>query len=265
MYEFLIVLILATLGLVVGSFLSCVTYRIPRGISFIKGRSFCPNCKHPLVWYDNIPVLSYLLLKGRCRYCKAGISIRYPLLEILTAVVFAAFYISFKNCSGAPICNWADLFGILYLPFSLVIATLVLAIFIIDLETKLIPDELVFAGFALSFLAFFISSEDLYSRMFVAFAAGAALLALHLITRGRGMGLGDVKFALFGGFLLDPKAAIYWVFLSFVIGAVVSVYLLITKKAKFGMEIPFGPFLATSLILTILFGEKFSFLFVRLI
>jgi leader peptidase (prepilin peptidase)/N-methyltransferase len=242
------------LGYVIGSFLGALTYRLPRGISIKKGRSFCPNCKAKISWYDNIPVLSYLVLGGRCRSCKAKISLRYLLIEISTAVIFVGIYLQ----GGSLYVQGASL---VVLPYLLAITSLLIIIFVIDLEHKIIPDEAVFWGLGMTILALFISSSGgLYLHLFSGFCAALFLLAVHLLTKGRGMGLGDVKFSLWGGLFFGWPLTIIWLLISFVIGAVVGLVLILIGKAHLGKEIPFGPFLAISFFITLVWGNVFLLL-----
>jgi leader peptidase (prepilin peptidase)/N-methyltransferase len=149
--------------------------------------------------------------------------------------------------------------GVFSLPFLLTIAVVVTAIFITDLEHQLIPDELVFFGFVLSFVIFLIFDMNLFMRLFSAFSAASFYLALNLITLGRGMGLGDVKFALLGGLILPSFLAVAWVMLSFLIGGMVGAVLLLTSSTKMGSKIAFGPFMAISFFVVLIFGYKMLF------
>jgi leader peptidase (prepilin peptidase)/N-methyltransferase len=253
------------IGLAVGSFLSAFTYRWPKSISILRGRSNCPKCKKKIVWYDNIPLLSFILLKGRCRRCSKKISFRYPLIELTTALSFSGiFYFSnhcptaFKGTSlqGNVVCHWQDLLGPWVLPIFLLITSILIAVFVIDLENQLIPDELVFLALVVTFMSLLLSSSDkFYIFLLSGFSASSFLLLINLLTLGRGMGLGDVKFALFVGIFLGWPQTVSWMFLSFIIGAFIGIVLIITKKTKFGKPIPFGPFLVASFFITLFWGD----------
>jgi len=222
-------------GLALGSFVSAFTYRYPRGISILKGRSFCDKCKRPIGWKENIPVLSYLLLKGRCKNCKRKISLRYPLIELTTAIGMVLL-------SG--LSNFY-FFGPLFL--------ILLAVLIIDWEKRMIPDELVFAAIGLTLFYFFlIDYSFIFTNLLCGLTASLFLLGLYLVTKGRGMGLGDVKLALLGGLVLGWPNFVVWLFLSFVTGALVGLILILFKKAKFKEPIPFGPFLVICFWLTVI-------------
>lgn len=222
-------------GLALGSFLGAFTHRLPRKESFVEGRSRCPHCRAEIKWYDNIPLFSFLLLGGRCRSCGQKISVRYPLIELATALGILGIYI--LNLKS-PI-------------FLILVLLLTISIFVIDLEKKIIPDELIFLGLGLTILALLLGWDDnFYLHFLGGFSSSFFLLLIHLVTKGKGMGLGDVKYALFAGTFLGWPGAISWLFLSFLTGAGVGVILILLGKARLGRHIPFGPFLAVSFLLT---------------
>ena len=177
--------VVALLGLCFGSFLNVVIYRMPRGESIVTGRSHCTLCGHVIAWYDLIPLVSYLMLGGKCRHCKAAISRRYPLVECLTAGLFLALYLHF---------GWHPI-----LLKYLFLAALLVAVSFIDLEHFIIPNRLVLAGviFGIGF-GFFIHDISLWSALLGAVSTAGFLLLVALISRG-GMGLGDVKLAVVTG------------------------------------------------------------------
>ena len=180
-------LFIFVIGMVLGSFIGAYTYRWPRNISIRKGRSFCPKCKSKISWYDNIPLLSFILLSGKCRKCKKKISVRYPLIELSTALLFVIMYY-FKGTT---------LHGLWTPPYLLSLTAALIAIFVIDFEYNLIPDETVLFVFSISFFVLLLSSNPaFYTILFSAFLASVFFLLLHLITKGQGMGLGDVKLVL---------------------------------------------------------------------
>lgn len=241
------------LGLVFGSFMNVIVWRIPRGLNFVTGRSVCPKCKKQISWYDNIPLLSFILLGGKCRSCHKKISIRYPIIESATAAGFIFIYYFATTFRGfavnGPLGYWE-------IPFLFTIFLILESIFIIDLEHQYIPDEIIFFGITVTFLFFLIFDyQRIFINLFSGFLASVFLLCLHLITRGKGMGLGDVKFAVLGGLLVGFPYLFTWLFLSFLTGGFVGMIMILAGKAKLGQKIPFGPFLAFALIVTILFGN----------
>jgi prepilin signal peptidase PulO-like enzyme (type II secretory pathway) len=233
----MISIVLLVLGLVTGSFLGALTYRLPRRISINEGRSKCPECNHQISWFDNIPVLSFLILHGKCRNCKVKISPRYPLIESVTAVTFVI--IGFN-------------------PLSLIFALILIAVFVIDLEHQIIPDELTFFGLLFLTLNLLLFNQELlFVNLLAGLISANILLFLNLITNGRGMGLGDVKLAILIGAIVGLNMFLVWIFFSFIAGSIVGIILIALKKANLKQKIAFGPFLIIGLVLSFYFGPAF--------
>lgn len=245
MLEELLVLILGLLGLSMGSFLGALTWRMPRGMSILTGRSQCPRCHKVIAWYDNIPLLSYILLGGRCRNCHQAISIRYPLIEAATAIGFVSIWYS------TPVA----------VPYLLLVFSLLVAIFVIDFEHRIIPDELVFAGFAGTSIYLLMTNSLLWVNLLTGFLLADFLLLVHLITFGRGMGLGDVKLALFLGTFFSWPLGLIWIFASFLIGGAFGFTLILLGRAGLRQKIAFGPFLVVAASVTFVFAEKILLFF----
>lgn len=242
-------LLIFIFGAIFGSFISALTYRIPNSLSFVKGRSICPKCKKQIAWHDNIPLLSFLLLGGKCRKCKKKISLRYPIIEASTAIGFV-----FIAMQGLTLHS---------LIFHLIIFVILEAIFIIDLEHQIIPDSLIFTGLVVTIISYqfaFSNEFSVFSYIFAGFLAASFLLFVHLITHGRGMGLGDVKFAILGGMIVGLPLTPIWLLLSFLTGAASGCILILLSKAKMKTKIAFGPFLIVGIFLTFIFGERIMLL-----
>ncbi len=245
-------MLLGLLGAIFGSFFAAFSYRIVRGISINSGRSFCDKCKNQINWYDNIPIISFLLLRGNCRWCKKSISKRYPLIEIFYLIGFVIIGI-YKTQILFNLGIADSLFNFLFL---LILFCLLGVVFVVDLEKQIIPDELNYSLIAISFLNLLINSNNqIYIFLFSGLCFSLFLLLINILTKGQGMGLGDVKFAIFPGFLLGPVLGTIWLFLSFILGAIVGVFLIFIGKSKFGRHIPFGPFLVLSLLIVLVFGN----------
>jgi leader peptidase (prepilin peptidase)/N-methyltransferase len=238
-------LLLGVLGLAVGSFLNVVIYRVPRRQSLIWPGSACPSCRTPIPLYDNIPVAGWLLLRGRCRSCRAAIAARYPLVEAATGVLFLVHGL---------------VFGIepILLP-RLVFACAMMALFAIDLEHKLLPDAITLPGVAagLVFSLFFPPGP-------VAAAIGAVvgygslwLIATiwKLLRNQDAMGGGDLKMLAMIGAFLGWKGVVVTFLLSFFVGGLFAGVLLILRKVRLASEIPFGTFMAAAAIVASLWGE----------
>lgn len=243
------------LGGAIGSFLGALTYRWPHEISINDGRSICPKCKKQISWYDNIPLLSYLLLKGKCRNCDQKISVRYFVIELSTAFAFLFILESyFKIAINMP---WLG-----RIPYSfglaafLTITAISIGIFIIDFEHQYIPDSLSFVGLGVVVASFLITANSsIWMYLASGLGSGIFLLLIHIATFGKGMGLGDVKLALFFGTALGFPLSLVWLFLSFIIGSIVGIILLLSKRTKLKQKIAFGPFLVVSFFIAAIFGN----------
>jgi leader peptidase (prepilin peptidase) / N-methyltransferase len=235
-------------GLVFGSFLNCLVYRLETGKSFLRGRSFCPNCLHLLSWRDLLPVFSFILLRGKCRYCRKAISLQYPLLETAAGLLFVltVFYFSFDF-----------LFSFFYLIFS----CFLIVIFVYDLKHYIIPDRVIYPAIVLAFLYQLIEGTGSLAgigrySLFSAVGAAAFFLSVVLVSHGRWMGVGDIKLAFLMGLLLGWPNILVALFLAFFIGAVVGLGLMVSGQKGLKSEIPFGPFLVTGTFLALFWGSQ---------
>ncbi|MBC7194191.1 MAG: prepilin peptidase [Caldisericia bacterium] len=228
------------LGASIGSFLNVLIYRIPRKISISTGRSFCPNCGHKLSFFDLVPIISFIFLGGRCRYCKEKISIIYPIVEAITGLIFLLSFLFFG-------------YSIYYLKF-IIFSSVLIVISIIDLQTMEIPDEPLFFG--LFFGVIFLLIEKNYFNTLIGLIIPPVIFFLIIVLSKGGMGGGDFKLSfLFGLYLGFPKI-VPWFFLSFLLGFFPAIIMLLTKKATRKTPLPFGPFMALSGIITFLFGSQ---------
>ncbi len=246
--EILIYIFVFFFGLIVGSFLNCVIYRLEEGKSFLKGRSFCPDCKHTLSWQDLIPLLSFLILKGKCRYCKKPISWQYPLVELATGILFILI-LNFSTRPGGVILFVASCF--------------LIVIFVYDLKHYIIPDKIIYLAIIVSGIWYFVSGIflNLYTKyeilntIYSAFGAVAFFLAIVLVSRGKWMGAGDIKLAFLLGLILGFPNILAALFLAFLIGAIIGVGLVVSQKKTLKSEVPFGPFLVTGTFIALFWGE----------
>jgi leader peptidase (prepilin peptidase)/N-methyltransferase len=233
-------------GLAIGSFTNVLIYRLPREESIVFPGSHCPNCNHELKWYDNIPLVSYFFLKGKCRYCKEKISIRYPLLELLNGIIYLSFFMTY----GLTL-------EFIYLSL---LTSFLISITIIDLKHQIIPDGLVVSVLGLNIL-YKIGNYFIYGfpfefldSLFGLLAGAGIFLLILLISRG-GMGGGDVTLVGALGFSLGLKNTILMILLSFIIGAVISLILLAFKIKSMKDPIPFGPFIIIAFYLSYFFSD----------
>lgn len=242
--------LLLVAGLVAGSFLGMLTFRLPRGIG-LSGRSFCDHCKKRILWYHNIPLASFLALRGRCAYCKHKISLRYPLVEFTTSAsfLFLGSVVLLANMDlglGTPQS----------LVFLLFLAFVSLALVFVDLEFKVLPDFLLLVlAIAIFLVLLTLPSPFLFINLFWGFLAFLFFLVIYLATRGRGMGFGDVKLSFILGSFLGYPSFLVWIFLSFLTGAAGGLIMMIAGRAKRNSQIAFGPYLILSFWVALFWGK----------
>lgn len=233
-------------GAVVGSFLNVVIHRLPRGESLSFPPSHCPRCDTPIRPWDNVPVVSYLLLRGRCRGCAGPISWRYPLVELAMAGLSLGAWLRFGP--SAP-------FGV----YFVFLAGLV-AITGIDFDHKIIPDSLSLGGTVLGLAASFVTGVGWQASLGGALLGGGLLLAVALgyyaVTRREGMGLGDAKLLAAIGAFLGWQAVLFTVFVSSVVGSVVGLSMAGLQRSDLRFEVPYGPFLALGAVLYLFWGSE---------
>jgi leader peptidase (prepilin peptidase)/N-methyltransferase len=234
-------------GLVVGSFLNVVAWRWPREESIVYPGSHCPRCGKPIAWYDNIPVVSWLLLRGRCRSCREKISIRYPLIELASGSLSVLCFFCFGLSKAYFI----------YFAF----ASSLLAASIIDLEHRLIPDEISIGGAVVGLgLAFLPGARVEPSAALLGACAGFLLLfavaqGYYLLTKREGMGLGDAKLLAMIGAFLGWRSLPLAIFAGSVLGSLVGLLLILASRDRF-YKIPFGPFLSLGALLWLVLWAK---------
>lgn len=252
-WQCLVLALLGVWGVCWGSFLNVLIYRLPKRLPVIWGRSFCPKCRKKISWFDNIPLLSFVFLRGRCRSCRKKISLRYPAVELLTGALFLLGYLG----------NLGNLGGII---FSWVLVSAGIVIFFIDLEHQIIPDSILIVGGLYAFVHHLITNYQLLITNFLptAIISFIFFLLIFLITKGKGLGFGDVKFAFLIGLSLGFPGAVIAFYLAFLTGAIIGTILIIIRKAKFGQKIAFGPFLVVGWLGAYFFREKFVWMFEKL-
>ena len=239
-------------GLCVGSFLNVLIYRLPNELSPLKGRSFCDHCKHQLAWKDNIPLLSFPFLRSRCRYCHSPISWQHPVVEMITGLAFVFVYQWVMGWCSASFDGYMAIWLYGYIVSSLIV------VFFADLKYQIIPDKIVYPAMIIAGMSGIlgISGVSIKLGMLSGLGAGGFFLALFLLTRGKGMGFGDVKFAFLMGLILGFPKIIIALYLAFLTGALVGVILILSKKKRFGQHIPFGPFLVGGTVVSMFYGNQ---------
>jgi leader peptidase (prepilin peptidase) / N-methyltransferase len=234
--------IVGLFGLALGSFLNVVIARVPAGGSLVHPRSACPGCSAPLAWYDNIPVLSFVVLRGRCRACGMRISWRYPIVEVITAAVLVLAYVAFGPSADFLV--------------ACVLLPALVAMTAIDLQHQMIPDAITLPGIPVGLLLNLATGRISWvDSLFGIVLGGGLFLVIILASRG-GMGGGDLKLGAMLGAFLGWKALLFALFVAIVLGGAIGAVLLATGRRGRKDPIPFGPFLAAGGAMALFWGER---------
>jgi prepilin signal peptidase PulO-like enzyme (type II secretory pathway) len=259
-------------GLIIGSFLGAVNYRLKTAEDIVFERSHCPKCKKKIRWYDNVPLLSFVILWGQCRDCKKKISWEYPMIELVTGLLFAAVAWKFLGAWGLT-ADPTRIFtnnDIIEMSFWLFSVCYLVLIFFHDLDFMLIPDAAIYPAIIVTLayqgykylgspLGIATLKAPITSALFAAFVAALFFFFLIWISRGKWIGGGDVKLGFLAGAIVGWPKVLFVLFFAYMIGAVVSVILIALKKKTWKSQIPFGPFLVAGIFLVLFFSEQIQF------
>ena len=262
-------------GASIGSFLNVCIYRIPVDLSVIKPNSHCPSCKHPIAWRHNIPIFSYIFLRGKCAYCGARFSPRYALVEILTAILFLLVWLKFDLTMGARPLGLVPITDIGLVPvYCLVVMGLILGTFV-DFDHMIIPDRVTLGGIACGVIASVLvpalhgQTSMVYGLMWSAIGAASgwgllwsvAMLG-EFIFKKEAMGFGDVKLMGAIGAFFGWKAVLFTVMVSSLLGSVVGIASILLRKKEMQSQIPYGPYLSLAALLWMFWGSAWWELYV---
>lgn len=235
------------IGLCVGSFIGVLADRLPRGESVLWGRSHCDYCKKTLRWYELIPLFSYVVQGGRCRRCHKRLSVRYPLIELVTGAGFVFLFFTY----GSSV--W------MFVSLAILFSSL-LVLWLSDMKYQILPDSMILAG-TVGVLGYLYTTHvptSSWGPHILSAALGYVFFwALWRLTRGRGMGLGDAKFAVLMGLFLGHPLTIVALYIAFLTGAAAGVILMIGKKVRWKSAIAFGPFLILGTVVAFVWGPEF--------
>ncbi|MCP4218927.1 MAG: prepilin peptidase [bacterium] len=240
-------IIVVVLGLVMGSFMNVLIYRLPEEKSIVKPASHCPNCKTPVKFYDNIPVLSYVILAGKCRHCKTGISPLYPMVELFTGFAFWLSYVYF-----AP--------NTVHVGFSCLFVFILITLAVIDFQHHILPNELTIGGSVIFFIYAPFHPEITWMNAYAA-ALGSAifLLALYIfyikVRKIEGLGQGDIKMVLLLGAFLGVHKLVVAIVVASLSGLLVGLILIIFKGKNLKFQLPFGTFLSLGSFAALFWGH----------
>ncbi|MDP2656710.1 MAG: prepilin peptidase [bacterium] len=261
------IIFVAILGAMVGSFLNVVILRTHKSTaSWTKGRSYCVHCTHTLAWYDLVPIVSYLFLVGRCRYCKKKISIQYPLVEFTTAVLFVLAYIF--SVDFTPLTGGISWHQLALLGRNVAVVCIMVILFVYDFRWQLIPDQITLPAIGFFFIinVFLLPvshvcsplSMDCYpldgwtSALLGAILGGGFFLLQFVISKGKWIGGGDIRLGALMGVILGLSGTFFALLGAYMIGALWGIALIVFKKKQLGSAIPFGTFLSVTTIIVLL-------------
>jgi leader peptidase (prepilin peptidase)/N-methyltransferase len=247
--EMLLAFFFFLLGAILGSFGNVVIYRLPKNQSVVKPRSHCQSCHTIVAWYDNIPIVSWILLGGKCRSCKASFSIRYPFVEFLTASLFCAAFLQYG-------LSWTLLEYLIFI-FGLVICTF------IDFDHMILPDEFTLSGVVLGLAGAWLNPDRSLLESFIGVLLGGGFLWLiaflyFLFTKNEGMGGGDIKLLAWIGAILGWKAIPFVIMVSALTGSAIGIFIALKTKGGLKTAIPFGPYLALAALVYVLGGQTLA-------
>lgn len=251
---YFILLLIFIFGLTIGSFLGVVIDRLPKGQTIVKGRSHCDRCKHALSGFDLVPLFSFILFRGKCRYCHRFYGWDTFFIEIITGSLFVVTFLSLQSKFESQLYGFYFLTSLLY--YLYIVSSLTI-IFFIDLRHGIIPDKIVYPAMVISLVyIFFFHTTSLPQYFLSAILSFLFFLLLYFATKGKGMGLGDVKFALLMGLILGFPGIIIALYIAFLTGALVACILILWGKKKLGGgTIPFGPFLVGGTLISLFIGD----------
>ncbi len=259
----MIIFAIAVFGLALGSFVNALVWRLrqqelkpkSKKFSVVRGRSMCPSCKHQLETKDLVPVLSWLSLKGRCRYCKKPISAQYPLVEAATALCLVISYVWWPD-------GFVDAGLLRFVVWEVILVGLV-ALFVYDLKWMILPNRILFplialaAGYLGLEVLLYGGLQDQLRHVALGLLCGAGIFwALFAASKGRWIGGGDVKLGILMGLMLGPQLALLAIFTASLLGSFVSIVLMSTHKLSRNQQVPFGPYLILGFFIAVLWGQS---------
>ena len=256
--NYFILAIIFLFGLIIGSFLNCLIWRLHKKES-IWGRSYCPKCGKQIAWYDNIPIFSFAFLQGKCRHCRKKISWQYPIVELITAILFVIAFIFNLPGPNILISQYPNIltsnFLLLTLKSWFIIAVMII-VFIYDLRWFLILDIITLPACAVMLILNLLLGFNLWNLVFSGIIGSSFFLLQFVISRGKWIGGGDIRLGLLMGLALGWPNIIVGLFIAYFMGAIIGLGLILAGKKKWGSQIPLGIFLSIATIITLFWGEQ---------
>jgi len=243
-------LVIFLFGLIIGSFINCLVYRLKNKES-LSGRSFCPHCKKQINWHDNIPLLSYFLLRAKCRWCRKKISVQYPLVELVTGILFlVVFLATIKQFSNLTIYQF------ILLGRNWLFAIFLIIIFLYDLKYYLIPDKISLPAMVVALIFNIFLYNIFINYLLAALIAGGFFFLQFIISKGKWIGGGDIRLGLLIGLMLGWPNILVALIISYILGSIIGLGLIIAKRATMKSPVPLGTFLSIGAFISLLWADK---------
>jgi len=241
-------LVIFLFGLIIGSFINCLIYRLKNKKS-LGGRSFCPKCKKQINWYDNIPLLSYFLLRAKCRWCREKISFQYPLVELITAILFLVVFLATYNLQLTT-------YNLLLILRNWTFTAFLIIIFLYDLKYYLIPDKISLPAMVVALIFNIFLYNIFINYLLAALIAGGFFFLQFIISKGKWIGGGDIRLGLLIGLMLGWPNVLVALTISYILGSIIGLGLIITKRATMKSQVPLGTFLSVGTLVALLWSEQ---------
>jgi prepilin signal peptidase PulO-like enzyme (type II secretory pathway) len=238
-------------GLIIGSFLNALIYRLSVGQSVAAGRSYCPECKHVLAPRDLLPLISFMVLRARCRYCRKPISWQYPAVELATALAFLLTYMRFMSGAVDTLILGTDIFRII---LFWVYSAFLVVIFVYDLKHYLILDVVIIPASIVAFIGGALLGYPIAQMLLAGFVAAGFFALQFFVSRGRWIGGGDIRLGFLMGLMLSWPLVVIALLLAYILGSIVGIGLIVFGKKQFGSQVPFGTFLTIATFIVLLYG-----------
>jgi len=241
-------LVIFLFGLIIGSFINCLIYRLKNKKS-LGGRSFCPKCKKQINWYDNIPLLSYFLLRAKCRWCREKISFQYPLVELITAILFLVVFLATYNLQLTT-------YNLLLILRNWTFTAFLIIIFLYDLKYYLIPDKISLPAMVVALIFNIFLYNIFINYLLAALIAGGFFFLQFIISKGKWIGGGDIRLGLLIGLMLGWPNILVALIISYILGSIIGLGLIIAKRATMKSPVPLGTFLSIGAFVSLLWADK---------
>lgn len=262
-FNYFLIVLIFIIGVVIGSFLNVVIYRTYYDKK-MSGRSYCPQCKKIISWYDNIPIFSFLILRGECRSCKKKISWQYLVVELITGILFLIVFLKLYFKFFIALNLSVDFILLIDILRSLLIVSVLVVIFVQDLKWYIVLDRVILPAVAVIFIFDLILGKDILNILLAITVGAGFFLAQFIISNGKWIGGGDIRIGALMGVILGFPQILISLFIAYIGGSIIGLLLIAIGKKEMGSKVPFGTFLTPATFITFLWGDKILDFYLKL-